>query len=285
MTSLGSHGEELAERLNGMFSWLCEGADCKDPERRGDKPNPPLCPSCEALKELELCRTASRAEIFRPTRVPHLHRFYPPWMPELKEGEPEPEDSAGDGWPKDPRAAGICPCLDWPKMAARLAGDRAARGPRSVVFAGSNSVGKSYRAAELVFRLHRAGLFFATWIHEAELVEELGLAAWQVRPMMHAARETPVLVLDDVFSHRGGPASVESAAGLVLDLVERRWSNPAKITIYTTHRALTAKAAKERGLDDGDSVQRLAPPVLERWRDGLLLDLGHAKGHRGEWAK
>lgn len=282
---------DLVRRLP---EWEC--ARCGE-AMRGHRPTPDLCERCEEKVDRERRRTISRADVFKPTRIPHKHRSPPPWE--------------ADSWPRDPRkgASAICPASDWPDLAAMLVTDPAKTGPRSVVLTGANDAGKSHRAAELVFLLHRAGTFGATWIHESELLAEMDYAAWMPRPMEHAGKEAPVLVVDDVFSHRGGPASVEAAAGLILNLAERRWANPYKVTIWTTHRFISSRSAWKSGLTteelkaqaeekalppdvlaaakerSRDSVESLAPAVLGRWRDGLVLDLGREVGHRGEWAK
>ena len=223
---------------------------------------------CGDRQAREWLRTIPRAAVFQGSRAPHCHRIEPPW--------------AADDWPRDPRAAAasINPGTDWPEIAARLIDDPEAKGPRSVVLSGSNDLGKSHRAADLVFRLHRAGIFGAYWVNEAELVAEMDD---YTRQHWSRAKSAPVLVVDDLLSHRGGPATVEAAAGLVLDLADVRWSNPSKITIYTTHRPLSKLGAAAYKQPEWESVEAIVPAAYGRMIDGLMLHLT-GKGHRGAWA-
>lgn len=174
-------------------------------------------------------------------------------------------------------------------MAAELARG-GGEGPRSVVLSGPNDTGKSHRAADLVVRLHREGLIGATWANEFALLAEKDLPrhAWERDetpwPLWAAARTSPVLVVDDLLSHRGGPASIETSCDRLLALVEARWANRSKVTIYTTHRTLSRKAAVKAGQPESASVQAIVPAVYGRLTDGLILGF-EGVGHRGAWAR
>jgi hypothetical protein len=261
--------DALIRRLDAMPSWSCRRCSAK---MRGFKPMSKLCENCEARTAHETERQRPPDEVWARARVPHILRGDPPW----KEGE----------WPRDPRssASAMHPDDDWPAVAAGLSADLGAQGPRSLTLRGSNDVGKSRRAAWLLLRLHREGLFGGRWIREGDLLaEDARLAPWEIRPLRHAARSAQVLVLDDLFAARGGPARVEESLGTILDLIDARVGNTTQITIYTTHRHLSRRGAKSAGGVEGESVEAIAPAVYGRLLEGLVLDCGSGPGYRGAW--
>lgn len=245
--------------LEAMPRWSCA---CGEP-MRGARGNG-LCQACTEQKAYENTLGMSRSEIFRGTRVGDVHRVELPKSAE---------------WPRDPRAKAseIHPAEDWPSIASELVAEVARKGPRSLVIHGKNDTGKSHRAAELIVLLHRAGACGACWVTEADLAGELNRGFNFVRQHYHHALEAPVLVLDDIFSTRGNRGRVEESIGMLLDLVDRRYRNRRKITIYTTHLPLNHAEPGEA------TVRTKAPAIYGRMKDGLILHLA-GDGHRGGWA-
>ncbi|MEE8146376.1 MAG: hypothetical protein V3T24_02135 [Longimicrobiales bacterium] len=256
--------EEIeAATLASADAWPAWSCPCGE-KMRGARGNG-LCESCTYDRDLAAVLNKTRTQIFHGSRVGDVHRAEPP---------------AWD-WPRDPRAEAskIHPADDWPALATELVADPHRIGPRSVVLTGKNDTGKSHRAADLIVRLHRAGLFGAYWVTEADLTEEIRGGFGVIRQHYAHAVEAPVLVLDDIFATRGGPARVEESIGLILDLVDRRYLARSKVTIYTTHRALSHAGSQVHGL----SIRSIAPAVYGRLKEGLMLHLD-GNGHRGDWA-
>ena len=247
--------EALLARLDSRHRYVCE--ICKEPQGTFE-PSDKVCPPCQELARREAHGAQPRAEIFRRAHVPLSLRVDPPW----KEGE----------WPRDPRRQAL-PVLDWVGLAAKLADDDQRPGPRSVLLRGCNGAGKSHRAADLVLRLHRAGLSPAFWVREEPLVEEMeNTPAWDVKPIIYAAREAKVLVLDDMMSTVGDQGLVKRALGMIFELIDYRSTRPSKITVYTTHRRVATK--------EPDSIKGTHPGIFSRLMTGLVLDCGE-KDHRG----
>lgn len=139
--------------------------------------------------------------------------------------------------------------------------------PSQVTILGVNGCGKSHLAAEIAHRCVRlgAGLWESLfWILGSELVrEEREEPLGRPRPLMHAAKTSAVVVIDDF----GWPGQDFSA---LANLAEHRHGR-GKPTIWTTHLPWASS-------DSGDSVRTLAPMIYDRQRSGLVVPLQRGSG-------
>ncbi len=239
--------EALLTRLDAWERWNC--AECGQPQRGSREDG--LCHPCQAAAREALERRRPRADILRRAGVPPLLRSEPDWL-------------RINPWPVDPRSK-VHPAKSWPRLASELTCHREDRGPRSVVLFGANGAGKSHRAADLVAKLHGNGLFGAAWIREGELVhEEETTPAWDTMAIRAGARDSKVLVLDDVLSTEGDAGRVKRSLAMLFELVDYRTTNTGKITIYTTHRPLLGP----------EGFTQSHPAIYSRWTEGLIIDCG-----------
>lgn len=261
---------KLTEMMGYLPSWDC--VSCEVPQR-GPDPGGKICLPCQQKKKREAWCQMPRAEILTRAKVPDEFRGEPPWSP--------------DDWPRDPRRQDLDPATWWPSRVVELLDDRSLTGPRSLTMRGCNGGGKSHRAADLVFRLHRAGIWPAFWVEEDALVyEEENANVFDVRPLWNAALKTTVVVVDDILSTEGNRGRVKDALDLIFNIVKARTKAMSLVTIYTTHRALgPGKDENGKAKENPHCVKALHPGIYSRIRKGMHLNCGDDVDHRGSWTK
>lgn len=151
------------------------------------------------------------------------------------------------------RQAGQQPA--WPSSGGRPM-NRWKGDPSCVLITGPTGVGKSALAAEILYKIMRAGRTPGFWVTMGDLVnEQREISLGAAGPLIRSSREATALVLDEIGAGHRFTADLQ----FLLTLVEYRVSRMMP-TIFTSHVAL----------GDLDEISRA---ILSRAGSGIVLEL------------
>lgn len=232
--------------LLALGVWNCEV--CGD-EFIGLEPDPAVCARrcCLVAREQrirrELERQKDRATVLSNATVPNLYAGDFDLGRVQHHEQPSPAS----------RQAGQRPI--WPSWGGRPV-NRWKGEPSCVLITGPTGVGKSALAAEVLYKVMRAGNTPGFWVTMGDLVnEQREISLGAAGPLIRSAREATALVLDELGTGHRFTADLQ----FLLTLVEHRVSGMMP-TIFTSHVALA-------------DLDEIARSILSRAGSGIVLEL------------
>lgn len=229
--------------------WDCEVCEV---EVIGTKSDPAVCGRrrCVAAMEQrirrELERQKDRATVLSSAKVPELYGGDFDLGRVQHREQPSPAS----------RQAGQQPV--WPSSGGRPM-NRWKGDPSCVLITGPTGVGKSALAAEILYKIMRAGKTPGLWVTMGDLVnEQREISLGTAGPLIRSAREAAALVLDELGAGHRFTADLQ----FLLTLVEQRVSRKMP-TIFTSHVALV-------------DLDEISQGILSRAGSGIVLELDGA---------